>query len=252
MLSYTPFADKRGARPTNRLNGLGKAKAAEVEVRQMPQAAILELERPPLDRSRPALSRRPGADATSSAALVAGPGAGPGRLYLIEHRGGAAGLTAAERAALAGADIIVYERSLAALVVAELPLGGYAEPASAAGQEQAGPVVERCLKFALDGWSVVQLIERRRGAEGGRWTRDAAEQLVNAGVSSDTPVRLLVESASGAPLSIETRLRSADRVIADRVGPDDVMPDSVMLVFGPIGPGPAPQVYAFAANGLAG
>jgi hypothetical protein len=217
----------------------------------MPQASILDLERPPLGRPRPAWSRRSGAGATS-AAPAAGPGAGPGRLYLIEHRSDELGLSAAERAALAGANIIVYERSLAALVAAILPLGAYAEPVSEAGRAQNGPVFERCLKFALDGWSVVQLIERRPGAERARWTRDATEQLVNAGVSIDTPVRVLVESGSGGPLSIETRLRSADAVIADRLLPNGAMPDGVMIVFGPIGPGPAPQLYAFAANGLAG
>jgi hypothetical protein len=231
----------------------------------MPQASILDLERPPLGRPHLPWSRRAGVGATNSAAgaaPVAGPGAGPGRLYLIEHRGDELALSAAERAALAGANIIVYERSLAALIAAVLPLGGYAEPAPAAGPAFEGPMFERVLKFALDGWSVVQLIERRPGAERARWTRDATEQLANAGVSIDTPVRVLVESASGRPLSIETRLRSADAVIADRlhpngvmpdgVMPDGVMPDGVMIVFGPIGPGPAPQLYAFAANGLAG
>jgi hypothetical protein len=219
----------------------------------MPQAAILDLERPPLDRPRSALSRRPGpGDTNRAASAIAGPGAGPGRLYLIEHGGGKVALTAAERAALAGANIIVYERSLGALVAGILPLGGYAEPAPETWQTQEGPVFERCLKFALDGWSVVQLIERRPHAERARWTRDAAEQLVNAGVSIDTPVRVLVDSASGGPLSIETRLRSADAVIADRLLPDGVMPDGVMMIFGPIGPVTAPQVHAFAANGLAG
>jgi len=45
----------------------------------------------------------------------------------------------------------------------------------------------------------------------------------------------------------ESRLHSAHAVI-DEGG----LPGGVMMVLGPIVPGPAPQVYAFAANGLAG
>ena len=212
----------------------------------MPQASILDLERPPLDRPRRPLSRLPGAGKREQPGAAA-PVAGPGRLYLIERCGGELGLTAAEQEALVSANIIVYERSLAHLVAAVLPLGAYAEPAPEAEQASDGPVFERCLKFALDGWSVVQLMERRPGAEHARWTRDAALQLVSAGVSGDIPVLVLVDATCGGPLKIETRLHSAQAVI-DEHG----LPGGLMMVLGPIAPGPAPQVYAFAANGLAG
>jgi hypothetical protein len=214
----------------------------------MPQASVLDLELPPLDRPRPAVSRRPGAGRSEHKANTAAPATGSGRLYLIERCGGDLGLTSAEQEALTGANIIVYERSLAPLVAAVLPLGAYVEPAPAAGQAQAGPVFARCLKFALDGWSVVQLIERRPAGERARWTREAAEQLVCAGVSSDTPVLVLVDAACGAPSRIETRLGSVRRVIDDR----GLTGGGMMMVLGPIAPGPAPQIYAFAANGLAG
>src|SRR5947207_11623703 len=120
----------------------------------MPQASILDLERPPLDRPRPAPPRRPTSGRRERPENAAAPIAGPGRLSLIERCGGEPGLTSAEQAALAGANIIVYERSLAALVAAVLPLGGYAEPAPEARQSPNRPVFERCLNFALDGWSV--------------------------------------------------------------------------------------------------
>jgi len=213
----------------------------------MPQASILDLERPSLDRPPRPLSHRPGPGARGNPANASAPVGGPGRLYLIERCGGGLALTAAEQAALVSANIIVYERSLAQLVAAVLPLGAYAEPGPESGQAPDRPVFERCLKFALDGWSVVQLMERRPRAGHARWTRDAAEQLVSAGVSGDIPVLVLVDAACGGPLKIETRLHSAHAVI-DEGG----LPGGVMIVLGPIVPGPAPQVYAFAANGLAG
>src|SRR5712691_10659201 len=182
----------------------------------MPQASILDLERPPLDHPRPALPRRPSAGKRQHPENAAPPIAGPGRLYLIERCGGEPGLTSAEQEALAGDNIIVYERSLAALVAAVLPLGGYAEPAPEARQSPDRPVFERCLKFALDGWSVVQLMERRPAAQRARWIEDAAEQLASAGVAGDTPVRVLVDAACGGPVGIETRLGLAHAVIDDR------------------------------------
>src|SRR5580765_1551225 len=115
----------------------------------MPQASILDLERPPLDRPRRPLSRLPSPVTRGQPANATAPAAGPGRLYLIERCGGELGLTAAEREALVSADIIVYERSLAQLVAAVLPLGAYAEPAPEAKQTSEAPVFERCLNFAL-------------------------------------------------------------------------------------------------------
>jgi hypothetical protein len=213
----------------------------------MPQTSILDLEQPPLDRPRRPSSRRPSAGARGNPVNATAPAAAPGRLYLIERCGGELGLTAAEQAALVSANIIVYERSLAGLVAAVLPLGAYAEPAPETEQASGGPVFERCLKFALDGWSVVQLMERRPTAEHSRWARDAAVQLVSAGVSGDIPVLVVVGAACGGPVSIETRLHSAQAIIDDQG-----LPGGLMMVLGPIDPGPAPQVYAFAANGLAG
>jgi hypothetical protein len=219
----------------------------------MPQASILEIERPPLDRphrplSRPQIAGERGTGERERSANAATPVIGPGRLYLIERGGGDLDLTSAEREALAGANIIVYERSLASLVAAILPLGAYAEP----GPEPSTPVFARCLKFALDGWSVVQLMERRPPAERARWVEDAAEQLASAGVSSDTPVQMLVDAACGGPADIATQLRSVHVVLEDRGLAHGLDMGGLIMVLGPIAKGPAPQIYAFAANGLAG
>ena len=171
----------------------------------------------------------------------------PGSLHLIECRGAAAELTAAERQALASANVIVYERTLAALVGALLPLGGYAEPAATGDATRNRPIFERCLKFALDGWKVVQLMQRGPGGECAGWLQDAAEQLTYAGISLDTPVQVLADTEDGVPVNIETQLRSARTAIADRDAPR-----GVMMVLGTIAAGPPPHAYAFAANGLAG
>ena len=201
----------------------------------MPQASILELETPPLDQGE----KRRSTNTTSTSV-------GSGRLCLIELCGGGLDLNSTERQALGSADIIVYERPLAALIEAVLPPGLYAEPA-AAGHMADKPIFARCLRFALDGWNVVQLIEPRATAARAKWMQDAAEQLVAAGVPADVCVLVLVDMACGGPLSIKTPLRAAHTVIADRG-----LTSGLMLVFGPIAAGPAPPVHTFTANGLAG
>ena len=218
----------------------------------MSEASILEIELPSLGRPRRPLSRPPGVGKREQPARAAAPATGPGRLYLIARCSGEPGLTSAERETLVSSNIIVYERPLAALVAAILPLGGYAEPAPAAGPEPSAPIFERCLKFALDGWSVVQLMERRPPMERARWVEDAAEQLASAGVSSETPVQVLVDGACGGPANIATQLRSAHLVIDQRGLAHGLDVGGLIMVVGPIATGPAPQVYAFAANGLAG
>ncbi len=168
-----------------------------------------------------------------------------GRLTLIELCDGRAGLTPAERRALIAANVIVYERGLAPLVAEVLPLGGYAE---AAPEEVAGrPVFDRCLRFALDGWNVVQLTASRGDRKRIRWVRDAAAQLAVAGIPGDTPVQVQADAPCGGPARLETPLRAAQKTVDDHG-----LTGGLTLSLGPIAAGPAPQIYAFAGNGLAG
>ena len=60
------------------------------------------------------------------------------------------------RRALAEANVVIYDRALAPLVAALLPLGGYAEPAPTR-DGAADPAADRCTSFARDGWSVLRL-----------------------------------------------------------------------------------------------
>jgi hypothetical protein len=174
-------------------------------------------------------------------------GNGPGSLALIELCGDGSELAPAERQALLAAHIIIYERSLAQLVAGVLPMGGYAEPAPAVAQSSDQPIFKRCLHFALDGWNVVQLMARRPRTAGAAWLPDAAAQLARAGVSGNSAVSLRIEPGCGGPLNIETPLHAAQSALDDRG-----LHGGLIVALGPIAGGPAPQVYSFSANGLAG
>lgn len=81
------------------------------------------------------------------------------RVYLIEQPAPGAPSDVAE-AALADADVILYDPEFASLVAALLPAGAYAEPLAAS--TGASPRISpRARQLAADGWRVVQLIPRR-------------------------------------------------------------------------------------------
>src|SRR3981081_3144510 len=87
----------------------------------------------------------------------------PGQIWLIEHNLSAA-LAALDRAVLTRANVVLYDRALAALVAQAVPIGAYAEPlpatsAAAAAARRAGPAcARRALDFAGEGWSGVQWV----------------------------------------------------------------------------------------------
>ena len=62
------------------------------------------------------------------------------------------------RAIMTTGNVIIYDRSLEAIVADTLPLGGYAEP------EAEAKTAQRCVQFACDGWSVVRLLDRQTSA----------------------------------------------------------------------------------------
>jgi hypothetical protein len=64
-------------------------------------------------------------------------------------------LSTLRRAIMTTVNVIIYDRSLEAIVADTLPLGRYAEP------EAEAQTVERCVQFARDGWSVVRLLDRQ-------------------------------------------------------------------------------------------
>ena len=77
----------------------------------------------------------------------------PGQIWLIEQDPHFP-LSTAGRDALAQANVVLFDRTLALLVIEALPLGTYAEPLPAA----ASALSPRALEFAAEGWTVVQLV----------------------------------------------------------------------------------------------
>jgi hypothetical protein len=67
-------------------------------------------------------------------------------------------LSTLRRVIMTTGNVIIYDRSLEAIVADTLPLGGYAEP------EAEVKTVQRCVQFARDGWSVVRLLDRQTPA----------------------------------------------------------------------------------------
>src|SRR4051794_32849759 len=84
----------------------------------------------------------------------------PGEIRVVECD--PAGLSPAHAGLLRQANVVLYEHALGAALAEALPTGLYAEKLPAT----AGPVISaRARHFAADGWSVLQLIERRDGRE---------------------------------------------------------------------------------------
>ncbi len=109
------------------------------------------------------------------------------------------GLSTAERHLVGSANVILYDRSLGAEVAAILPLGGYAEPAPPPAELPDATLIERCVRFALDGWSVVRLIDATQS----RPTREArlrgiADRLHASGAGGQLPVHIFADAGSRA------------------------------------------------------
>jgi hypothetical protein len=169
----------------------------------------------------------------------------PGQLWLVEicpDRG----LSTAERHLLGSANVILYDRSLSAEVAAILPLGGYAEPAPPAAALPDATVIERCTRFALDGWSVVRLIDasQTRPSREAR-LRAVAERLRAGGAGGQLPVRIFADAGSRAFVEDPIRLATFD---PDAVGTRN---ERLIVVFNATALGRAPT-SPIAANGLAG
>jgi hypothetical protein len=167
-----------------------------------------------------------------------------GELWLIEYR--TTGLPMLEARALAGADVVLYDRALAPILAGLLPLGRYAEPVAAMADDDAAAVPPRALKLATEGWRVVHLgepcPERRRRL------RHAAEALSLFGGNGRPVVRLVARTAGDLPL-VDGEVRFLDRAETDA---GDAENEPLTLIVGPLATSPAVACYAFAANGLAG
>jgi len=161
----------------------------------------------------------------------------PGQIWLVAATGD---LDKAARAAVANANVVIYERSLAPLIAQMLPFGAYAEPLPRGGPDSGSALSPRALEFAALGWSVVQLAEARPG-----WLARLRAAAASA---------MRVDRALSLPVRVMDGGRVSDGFIGDlpdliRRCADDDFPT---LVFGPFGARFPAASLVFTANGLAG
>ena len=168
----------------------------------------------------------------------------PGQIWLSEQDP-AAPLSRLDRAAVAGANVVLYDRALAPLVARALPIGGYAEPLPGVEAASGPAIAARAVDFAGEGWSVVQLV-----AAGPVWRARLANLptgLLRARGNSALPVRLINKTANGRHRDIETDLTD----VADRVR-GFAEHERLTLILGPVNAPRSAHAHAFTANGLAG
>jgi hypothetical protein len=169
----------------------------------------------------------------------------PGQIWLIEQTA-ATGFFALDRSAFAGADVVLYEPTLAPLLAFLVPPGRYAEPLSAGADEGDPAISRRALKLAADGWSVVQLIQPSR-----RWRqrlRRAAAELAPLNGARSLPIQLIAKPAAAARCrSREVRVPELSELV-DAVAEEELL----TLIVGPLGGSTAAAACAFVGNGLAG
>jgi hypothetical protein len=182
-------------------------------------------------------SRRP-----VSAVVPRLPVVAPGQLWLVELVPEEAP-PAPVRHALDSANVVIYDRALTAAVADELPLGGYAEPAS--GSETAAA---RSVRFTRDGWSVARLLlaglsPRART----RQVQDVVDELAAAKVAGRLPVTILADAADGIEERIEARFDDLTAIVASF--PRDTR---LAIVIDAFAGSAGPRLHAVAANGLAG
>ena len=78
------------------------------------------------------------------------PGIQPGQLWVVEQSSTDPHLSPLGHHGITSGNVVIYDRPLYSIVAANLPLGGYAEPASPPD----GPpdkAFDRCIRFARDG-----------------------------------------------------------------------------------------------------
>jgi hypothetical protein len=164
----------------------------------------------------------------------------PGQIWLVECD--PAALSPVHASLLRHANVVLYEGVLGAALAESLPTGIYAERLSAIGAP--GPAIApRARRFAADGWSVLQLIERRPDW---RLPGVAAEELLRQ-CGRKSP--LLAIGTIRASRYRQTRGNATNlAIVAAELGSDELL----SLIFAPSGPRSPASGQAFTANGLAG
>jgi hypothetical protein len=168
----------------------------------------------------------------------------PGQIWFIEHSS-ARVLFPSDCAVLTGADVVIYDRALAPVIASVLPLGTYAEPMPLDALHAGPAISSRALGFAVDGWSVAQLVETH--ADRRSRLRLTSDALMSLGCPGDLPVQVITKRTPCRHRERNTCLRALPG-LAD----DFVDSDLLSLAFGPLVVRYARPSHAFTANGLAG
>lgn len=104
----------------------------------------------------------------------------PGELFVLAIP--TAALPEFGRPVLTTANVLIYDRALTPLVADILPLGSYAEPA-------VGDGLERSVRFARDGWSVMRLLDTGSIPSGAAaYAQSVATSVGAAGAPADLVV----------------------------------------------------------------
>ena len=172
------------------------------------------------------------------------PGIQPGELWVVEHSSTDPHLPHFGRHAVTSANVVIYDRALYPILAANLPRGGYAEPAPWP-VEAIDRTVDRCIQFARDGWSVVWLADRGT-------LRDARisrmiERMISAGCPASLSVTLFASANGSISQQTETELGRIEIVI------DATTPEvPLTITFASVGTGATAHLHAISSNGLAG
>jgi siroheme synthase len=168
----------------------------------------------------------------------------PSQVWLIEHSSARA-LSPFDRAVLTGADVVIYDRALAPVVASVLPLGAYAEAMPLDARLASHAISSRALGFAVDGWSVAQLVETH--ADRRSRLQLTSDALVSFGCPGDLPVLVIAKGSLFRRCVRDTCLRTLPGLADDFAGDD-----FLTLAFGPLEARYPRPCHAFTANGLAG
>jgi hypothetical protein len=171
------------------------------------------------------------------------PGIQPGELWVVEHSSTDPHLPPFGRHAVT-ANVVIYDRALYPILAANLPRGGYAEPAPWP-VEAIDRTVDRCIQFARDGWSVVWFADR--GTLRDERISRVIERMISAGCPASLSVTLFANAKGSISQQTETELGRLGIVI------DATTPEvSLAITFAAVGTGATAHLHAISSNGLAG
>jgi hypothetical protein len=166
----------------------------------------------------------------------------PGQLWVVEHSSTDLHISPLGHRVVTAANVVVYDRALYPMVAANLPLGGYAEPAS---PPDGAPdkAFDRCIRFARDGWNVVRLVDHRPPHDARRKRIGRLiDRLIGAGCPPSQPVNLFF-NAQQIEMELDTLGIAIEATTSE---------DCLAIAFAAVGAGAAPHLHAISSNGLAG